>query len=98
MPPCRGAISIENLALVNKRGERMKRFFLSFLMLLTLINWFPTHAEAQARTVEVTGPTAAKGEFDITITFSGGTVTGFARTDISVSGGTSVLSSFKFRV
>ena len=46
MPPCRGAISVENLALVNKRGERMKRFFLSFLMLLTLINWLPTHAEA----------------------------------------------------
>ena len=96
MPPCRGAISIENLALVNKRGERMKRFFLSFLMLLTLINWFHTHAEAQA-TVEITGPTVAKGEFVITITF-GAAVTGFARTDITVIGGTSVLSSFKFRV
>ena len=70
MPPCRGAMSVENLALVNKRGERMKRFFLSFLMLLTLINWLPTHAEAQAPTVEITGPTAANGAFDVTITFS----------------------------
>ena len=61
MPPCRGAISVENLALVNKRGERMKRFFLSFLMLLTLINWLPTHAEAQAPTVGITGPTVANG-------------------------------------
>ena len=66
----------------------MKRFFLSFLMLLTLINWLPTHAEAQARTVSITGPEAANGEFDVTITFSG-TVTGFARTDITVIGGTS---------
>ena len=66
----------------------MKRFFLSFLMLLTLINWLPTHAEAQARTVSITGPEAANGEFDVTITFSG-TVTGFARADITVIGGTS---------
>ena len=66
----------------------MKRFFLSFLMLLTLINWLPTHAEAQARTVSITGPEAANGEFDVTITFSG-TVTGFARADITVTGGTS---------
>ena len=77
MPPCRGAISVENLALVNKRGERMKRFFLSFLMLLTLINWFHTHAEAQAPTVGITGPTVANGNgFEVTITFSEA-VTGF---------------------
>ena len=66
----------------------MKRFFLSFLMLLTLINWLPTHAEAQARTVSITGPEAANGEFDVTITFSG-TVTDFVRTDITVIGGNS---------
>ena len=60
MPPCRGAISVENLALLNKRGKRMKRFFLSFLMLLTLINWLPTHAEAQARTVSITGPDSSE--------------------------------------
>ena len=70
MPLCRGAMSVENLALVNKRGERMKRFLLSFLMLLTLINWLHTHAEAQAPTVEITGPTAANGAFDVTMTFS----------------------------
>ena len=77
MPPCRGAISVENLALVNKRGERMKRFFLSFLMLLTLINWLPTHAEAQAPTVEITTDSMlVNGNFDVTITFSEA-VTGF---------------------
>ena len=97
MPPCRGAISVENLALVNKRGERMKRFFLSFLMLLTLINWFHTHAEAQATVAITTDSTLVNGNFEVTITFSEA-VTGFARTDITVIGGTSVLSSFKFRV
>ena len=71
MPPCRGAISVENLALVNKRGKRMKRFFLSFLILLTLINWFHTHAEAQAPTVAITADkTVANGAFDVNIMFS----------------------------
>ena len=88
MPPCRGAISVENLALVNKRGERMKRFFLSFLMLLTLINWFHTHAEAQATVAITTDSTLVNGNFEVTITFSEA-VTGFARTDITVIGGTS---------
>ena len=63
MPPCRGAISVENLALVNKRGERMKRFFLSFLMLLTLINWLPTHAEAQVPTVDDHWPNGSQWQW-----------------------------------
>ena len=92
MPPCRGAISVENLALVNKRGERMKRFFLSFLMLLTLINWFHTHAEAQP-TVVITGPTVANGNgFEVTITF-GEAVTGFEVVDINVTGGMATLGT-----
>ena len=66
----------------------MKRFLLSFLMLLTLINWLHTHAEAQAPTVEITGPTAANGAFDVTITFSEA-VNGFlAANDISIFFGT----------
>ena len=94
MPPCRGAISVENLTLVNKRGKRMKRFFLSFLMLLTLINWLHTYAEAQtARTVEITGPTVANGNgFAITITF-GEAVTGFEVVDINVTGGMATLGT-----
>ena len=93
MPPCRGAISVENLALVNKRGERMKRFFLSFLMLLTLINWLPTHAEAQVPTVMITGPTVANGNgFEVTITFSEA-LTSFAAGDITVRDGTASLGT-----
>ena len=34
MPPCRGAVSVENLALVDKRGERMKRFKMAVLLKL----------------------------------------------------------------
>ena len=81
--PCRGTISVENLALVKRI------FFFSFLMLLTLINWLPTHAEAQARTVAITGPAAANGEFQYNDYFQRNCPTGFARTDITVSGGTS---------
>ena len=92
MPLCRGAMSVENLALVNKRGERMKRFFLSFLMLLTLINWLPTHAEAQAPTVTITGPTVANGAFDVTITFSEA-LTGFTAGNITVTNGTATLGT-----
>ena len=97
MPPCRGAISVENLALMNKRGKRMKRFFLSFLMLLTLINWLPTHAEALAPTVAITGPTVANGAFNVEITFSE-TVTGFEVGDIDVTNGTATLGSMSGNV
>ena len=91
MPPCRGAMSVENLALVNKRGERMKRFFLSFLMLLTLINWFHTHAEAQEDTTSptptITAPSAPqKGNFDVTITFDEDVSDFDDNNDITLSG------------
>ena len=71
----------------------MKRFFLSFLMLLTLINWLPTHAEAQAPTVEIiTDSMLVNGNFDVTITFSEA-VTGFVVGDINVTGGTATLGT-----
>ena len=66
----------------------MKRFFLSFLMLLTLINWLPTHAEAQTGpTVTITAPSPVNDAFVATITFSED-VTGFDVADVDVNGAT----------
>ena len=69
----------------------MKRFFLSFLMLLTLINWFHTHAEAQVPTVDITTDSMlVNGNFDVTIAFSEA-VTDFVVGDIDVTNGTATL-------
>ena len=71
----------------------MKRFFLSFLMLLTLINWLPTHAEAQAPTVTITADKAVfNSAFEVTITFSEA-LTSFAAGNITVTNGTATLGT-----
>ena len=57
-------------------------------MLLTLINWLPTHAEAQTGpTVTITAPSPVNDAFVATITFSED-VTGFDVADVEVNGAT----------
>ena len=63
----------------------MKRFFLSFLMLLTLINWLPTHAEAQALTVSIPNLEGTQAEtFTIYFYFSAA-VDDFVEGDITLT-------------
>ena len=63
----------------------MKRFFLYFLILLTLINWLHTHAEAQAPTVNISiiGTSGTQTTaFDVNVTFNQ-VVTDFEVSDIN---------------
>ena len=63
----------------------MKKFLFPFAILILLITWMPTSAEAAAPTVTITIPAGPhKDAFNATITFSEA-VTGFIQSDITLN-------------
>ena len=66
----------------------IKRFVFYFVVLCLLVNWMPTHAEAQGPTVAITAPTKDQNKaFDVTFTFSEN-VTGFTPDDVTATNAT----------
>ena len=70
----------------------MRKFLPVLIVLILLITWMPTSAEADSPTVTITPPSGTQtAAFDVTITFSEN-VTGFTSSDIGLTNGASVTS------